>query len=158
MRRTVIAFASTVSAVVLLFSYRTSTGAEVPTAAQSAVHVSPTTPSASTPTPGSGTATTATPGSGTASTATITGSAVSTRFGPVQVQITLSGTTITAATAVEFPSSDSRSAKINARAVPVLQQESVSAQSAKIDAVSGASYTSAGYVQSLQSALDQVHS
>ena len=150
MRRTVIAFASTVSAVVLLFSYRTSTGAEVPTAAQSAVHVSPTT--------GSGTATTATPGSGTASTATITGSAVSTRFGPVQAQITLSGTTITAATAVEFPSSDSRSAKINARAVPVLQQESVSAQSAKIDAVSGASYTSAGYVQSLQSALDQVHS
>ena len=148
MRRTVIAFASTVSAVVLLFSYRTSTGSEVPTVAQTGVHVSPTTPSAAPPTAGSG----------TASTATITGSAVSTRFGPVQVQITLSGTTITAATAVEFPSSDNRSAKINARAVPVLQQESVSAQSAKIDAVSGASYTSAGYVQSLQSALDQVHS
>ena len=148
MRRTVIAFASTVSAVVLLFSYRTSTGSEVPTVAQTGVHASPTTPSASTPTTGSGTATTA----------TITGSAVSTRFGPVQVQITVSGTTITAATAVEFPSSDNRSAKINARAVPVLQQESVSAQSAKIDAVSGASYTSAGYVQSLQSALDQVHS
>lgn len=149
MRRTVIAFASTASAVVLLFSYRTSTGSEVPAVAQSGVHVSPTTPSATTPTTGSG--------SGTASTATITGSAVSTRFGPVQVQITVSGTTITAATAVEFPSSDNRSAKINARAVPVLQQESVSAQSAKIDAVSGASYTSAGYVQSLQSALDQVH-
>lgn len=149
MRRTVIAFASTVSAVVLLFSYRTSTGSEVPTVAQSGVHVSPTTPSATPPTTGSG--------SGTASTATITGSAVSTRFGPVQVQITVSGTTITAATAVEFPSSDNRSAKINARAVPVLQQESVTAQSAKIDAVSGASYTSAGYVQSLQSALDQVH-
>lgn len=148
MRRTVIAFASTVSAVVLLFSYRTSTGSEVPTVAQTGVHASPTNPSASTPATGSGTATTA----------TITGSAVSTRFGPVQVQITVSGTTITAATAVEFPSSDNRSAKINAQAVPVLQQESVSAQSAKIDAVSGASYTSAGYVQSLQSALDQVHS
>ena len=148
MRRTVIAFASTVSAVVLLFSYRTSTGSEVPTVAQTGVHVSPTTPPAAPPTAGSG----------TASTATITGNAVSTRFGPVQVQITVSGTTITAATAVEFPSSDNRSAKINARAVPVLQQESVSAQSAKIDAVSGASYTSAGYVQSLQSALDQVHS
>lgn len=146
MRRTVIAFASTVSAVVLLFSYRTSTGAALPTAAQAGVHVSPTIPAASTPT------------TGTATTATVTGSAVSTRFGPVQVQITLSGTTITAATAVEFPSSDHRSAQINAQAVPVLQQESVSAQSAKIDAVSGASYTSAGYVQSLQSALDQVHS
>lgn len=148
MRRTVIGFASTVSAVVLLFSYRTSTGAEVPTAAPTGVHVSPAIPSAAPPTAGSA----------TASTATITGSAVSTRFGPVQVQITLSGTTITAATAVEFPSADRRSAQINAGAVPVLQQESISAQSAKIDAVSGASYTSAGYVQSLQSALDQVHS
>lgn len=152
MRRTVIAFASTVSAVVLLFSYRTSTGSAVTTVAGTGVH-SGTTATA----PVTGTA--AAPPAGTTAAAgrTVTGSVVDTRFGPVQVQITVSGTTIAAATALQYPDGDNRSARINQAAVPVLEQETISAQSAAINAVSGASYTSQGYVQSLQSALDQVH-
>jgi uncharacterized protein with FMN-binding domain len=80
---------------------------------------------------------------------------VQTGCGPVQVRITLSGGKITAATAVQAPGSTPRSRQITADAVPKLNQEAVTAQSARIDAVSGASYTSQGYTQSLQSALDK---
>lgn len=151
MRRTVIGFASTVSAVVLLFSYRTSLGADTTAVAQSGVHSTPAAGASPTTAP----PTTAVPGTSTPPW-TVTGTAVSTRYGPVQVQLTVSGTTITAATAISYPTGDRRSAQINTSAVPVLEQETVAAQSATVDAVSGASYTSQGYVQSLQSAIDQI--
>jgi uncharacterized protein with FMN-binding domain len=79
---------------------------------------------------------------------------VNTRYGPVQVTLTITGTRITAAGATA-PSADAKSVQINNRAIPTLNAETVGAQSASIHAVSGASYTSDGYVQSLQSALDQ---
>jgi uncharacterized protein with FMN-binding domain len=79
---------------------------------------------------------------------------VNTRYGPVQVTLTITGTRITAASATA-PSADAKSVQINNRAIPTLNTETVGAQSAAIHAVSGASYTSDGYVQSLQSALDQ---
>jgi uncharacterized protein with FMN-binding domain len=85
-----------------------------------------------------------------------TGSVVQTQYGPVQVRITVTNGKVTAATAVEYPSNDPRSAQINAYAVPYLQQESVGATSANsVQMVSGATYTSEGYLQSLQSALDK---
>jgi uncharacterized protein with FMN-binding domain len=73
----------------------------------------------------------------------------------VQVRITVSGGKVTAVDVVEYPDSNGRDQEINARALPVLVQETLQAQSAKIDMVSGATYTSDGYLTSLQSALDQ---
>ena len=84
-----------------------------------------------------------------------TGQAVQTRYGTVQVAVTMTGTTITNVKFVQLTSSDSRSQEINQHAGPILLQETLSAQSANIDDVSGATYTSEGYKQSLQSALDQ---
>ncbi|WP_406169261.1 FMN-binding protein [Streptomyces sp. NBC_00996] len=71
------------------------------------------------------------------------------------MRITLTGSKITNATAVQYPDETARSKDINSTAVPKLNQETLAAQSAAIDTVSGATYTSAGYKQSLQSALDQ---
>ncbi|MFD7568197.1 FMN-binding protein [Streptomyces tendae] len=108
---------------------------------------------ATTPTPSSGTGT----GGASSGTRTVTGPTVQTRYGPVQVQLTLDGSRIVAARAVQSPGGDPRSRQINASAVPALIKETVNAQSAHLDAVSGATYTSEGYMSSLQSALDQAH-
>lgn len=86
---------------------------------------------------------------------TYTGDVVQTRWGPVQVEITVSGGTITAAEAVRYPHGNGRDAQINGYALPILEQEVVAAQSARIDAVSGATVTSDGYISSLQSAIDR---
>jgi len=88
-------------------------------------------------------------------TRTVTGATAQTKYGPVQVRITLTGSKITGATAVQSPDETARSKDINSTAVPKLNQETLQAQSADIDTVSGATYTSAGYRQSLQSALDR---
>ncbi|AXG82333.1 FMN-binding protein [Streptomyces paludis] len=86
---------------------------------------------------------------------TVLGNAVDTQYGPVQVQITLEGGKIIKAEAVQAPNSDARSQSVTADAVPKLNQAAVAAQSAQVDTVSGASYTSKGYQESLQSALDK---
>ncbi|WP_309060502.1 FMN-binding protein [Streptomyces sp.] len=91
---------------------------------------------------------------GSARARTVTGSAARTQYGPVQVRITVSGGKITEAEAVQAPGGG-QSDRITSNAVPRLNQAAVAAQSADIDAVSGATYTSAGYKQSLQSALDR---
>ncbi|MGW0612464.1 FMN-binding protein [Streptomyces sp. NPDC002788] len=93
-------------------------------------------------------------GGGQVQTQTLTGSAAQTQYGPVQVRITVAGGKITAAEAVQAPKGG-RSDQITATSVPRLNQAAVAAGNAQIDAVSGATYTSAGYKQSLQSALDQ---
>ncbi|RPF37411.1 FMN-binding protein [Streptomyces sp. TLI_185] len=85
----------------------------------------------------------------------VTGATAQTKYGPVQVRITLTGSRITGAAAVQSPDETARSKDINSTAVPKLNQETLQVQSAHIDTVSGATYTSAGYKQSLQSALDQ---
>ncbi|ELS51909.1 hypothetical protein STVIR_7135 [Streptomyces viridochromogenes Tue57] len=92
--------------------------------------------------------------SGATQTRTVTGSVAQTQYGPVQVRITVNGDKITKAEAVQAPSGG-QSTNITANAVPKLNQAAVTAGNADIDAVSGATYTSAGYKQSLQSALDQ---
>ena len=86
--------------------------------------------------------------------ATSTGTAVQTRFGPVQVAVTISNGTITEVTALQLTNHDGRSVMISNRAAPVLRSEVLQAQSASVQNVSGATYTSMGYAQSLQSALD----
>ena len=129
MRRISLWFLSTVAVVTLLFGYHTSTSGPTPT-----------------PTPAVAPA---------AGGSTVTGAVAQTRWGPVQVRLTLADGKITAVDVVQYPDGNGRDREINADALPVLVQETISAQSADVDMVSGATVTSTGYVQSLQSALDQ---
>ncbi|TQK43409.1 FMN-binding protein [Streptomyces sp. SLBN-118] len=94
-------------------------------------------------------------GNGAGAGQTVLGDSAGTQYGDVQVQLTLSGGRITGAQAVKAPSTDARSRQLAAGAIPQLNQAVLKAQSAQIDAVSGASYTSEGYIKSLQSALDK---
>jgi uncharacterized protein with FMN-binding domain len=85
---------------------------------------------------------------------TITGPAEANRWGTVQVEITVENGEITDVSLAQQPSSHRRSVEINDYAVPILEQETLTAQSARIDMVSGATDTSVGYITSLQGALD----
>ena len=84
------------------------------------------------------------------------GPVIETAFGPVQVEVTVEGGMITAANALQLPSSDPKSIKIAKKAIPRLQQETLAAQSANVAVISGASYTSDGWKQSLAGALSQL--
>ena len=99
------------------------------------------------------------PGQG-ATTRTATGTAigpvVTTRFGNVQVQVTEENGTITAVVARQLPGPHARSSQISNFAESLLRNETLTAQSARIDAVSGATITSEAYASSLQGALDQL--
>jgi uncharacterized protein with FMN-binding domain len=75
-------------------------------------------------------------------------------YGPVQVQLIVRNNKIVKVAVLEQPTSTTRDIQIGQFAFPHLISETLAAQNAKIDAVSGASYTSQGYIQSLQSALD----
>jgi uncharacterized protein with FMN-binding domain len=158
MRRIVIISLTTVVAVTLLFSYHTSTNtAAVPVPAairqrgSSGSHQSTPTAAVSVP------PTTRQRGSSGAGSATFTGEVADTRWGPVQVRITVQGGKITASEAVQHPQESRRDVQINDYALPILGRETVEGQSASIDTVSGATVTSDGYVKSLQSAIDQAH-
>jgi uncharacterized protein with FMN-binding domain len=158
MRRVIAAAVGTVAGLIMLLSFKThalpTTLASPPAVGRGpSPGTTPATTSAAdgTDTSTSGSATTST----TTGTVTVTGSAASTRYGPVQVQVTVTNGQITSVDAVEYPTQSGRDRQINARAVPELNQEAVTAQSAKIDMVSGATYTSTGYITSLQSALNK---
>jgi uncharacterized protein with FMN-binding domain len=84
----------------------------------------------------------------------VTGGAVETVWGPVQLKVTFDGTKLTAVDVLQQPDGTPRDFEINSEALPILTKEALAAQSAHIDAVSGATYTSQGYIGSLQSALD----
>jgi uncharacterized protein with FMN-binding domain len=86
---------------------------------------------------------------------TATGPVVTTQYGPMQVEVTLDGARIAKVVVLQQTDDGGESTAIDAAAVPKLTSETLAAQSAHIDAVSGASYTSSGYIKSLQSALDQ---
>lgn len=177
MRKIVFALTGTVSGLILLFSYHTSlAGAGALAVPASTGTTTKTVPGAgaSTPTPaptssgsratgrprtssGSAGSTSAKPRAAGPTTEKVTGSTAQTQWGPVQVQITVRGGRITDATAVQYPNGNGHDAAVNSYALPVLAREVVRAQSAQIDLVSGATITSVGYVQSLQSALDRAH-
>jgi uncharacterized protein with FMN-binding domain len=82
---------------------------------------------------------------------------VSTQYGPVQVRVTLQGDRIAEVAALQLPNDRSRSVEISNYAAPRLRDEALQAQSANIDVVSGATYTSQGYIKSLQAALDSAN-
>ncbi|MEU8577583.1 FMN-binding protein [Streptomyces asoensis] len=145
LRRVVLASAATVSGIVLLLSLKPHTS---PGVAGLASAPAPTAgSSAPAGTAGSG-------GSAVTGTRTLTGDSVQTRWGPVQVRVTLKDGKLTDVTAVTYPQENPRDQQINSYAIPQLTREALTAQSADIDTVSGATYTSDGYRQSLQSALD----
>jgi uncharacterized protein with FMN-binding domain len=158
LRRVIFAIVATAAALVVLLSFKTHTS---PAIASSAGGSGSAASGGGAPAGGRSTAagTSRSRGKsprntgGTAKTAT--GSVADTAYGPVQVQVTVKGGKVTAAEATQYPSGTPRDAQINSYAIPVLNQEAVSASSARIDAVSGATYTSEGYISSLQSALNK---
>jgi uncharacterized protein with FMN-binding domain len=85
----------------------------------------------------------------------VTGQTVTTRWGPVQVKLIITQRKITGIRVLQAPSSVPHDISVNERALPILDREALAAQNARIDSVSGASYTSEGYVRSLQSAIDK---
>ena len=141
MRRFVVGFAATVTLLVLTLSFKT-------TASSHGGLLNPPSAHATANSRRSG----ATVASGSR---TVTGPTSSTPYGPVQVRITVSGSHVTDVEALQTPSDASYSRQVAAYAVPILRQEALSAQSARIDAVSGATWTSQGYADSLQGALDR---
>ena len=168
MRRITTWLLSTISALVLLFSYHTSTssapatsivasGTDTGSASGDTSGDGPSTDSGTSPDSGSGdSGSSSDSGSGTSSAAaTYTGAAVTTRFGDVQVRITVENGRITDSQVTQVPWNDHKDQEINSYAVPILNQEAVDQQSAGIDMVSGATFTSQGYIGSLQSAIDQ---
>lgn len=86
----------------------------------------------------------------------VTGDSVMTRWGPVQVAATVDNGTICEVHAIAWPDNDRKSSQINAYAVPYLDEVATASQGTQIDYVSGATYTSDAYAQSLQSILDQL--
>lgn len=176
MKKIFYAVMATLTGLVLLFSYRTSLGGgetavalpattpapasaqrATPSASPSASASASASPSASASAPSAAAPTQAAPASSGLADGTYTGSAANTRFGPVQVQITVSGGIVTDVQVPVYPSENGRDQQINSRAVPILVKETLAAQSAEIDMVSGATYTSTGYRTSLQAALDEAH-
>jgi uncharacterized protein with FMN-binding domain len=142
--RIVFWFLSTVTVLVLLFGYHTSTSG----------------PSGSVPprvqaTPQRTTSDDTSNSTSTAAATTVTGDEAQTRWGPVQVELRITDGRITDVSVPVYPDGNGRDAEINSYALPQLVQETIDAQSARIDMVSGATVTSEGYVQSLQSALDK---
>jgi len=163
-RRGAAALLLTTAALALLLSFKTP--AEVTPTAGTQIAVADgasSTPAATaTPTGATTPEATAAPGTTAAPVAaagglvdgTIDGTAVATRWGTVQVQVTISGGAITDVTALQLPSGDHHSADISSRVEPVLRSSALAVQSADIDVVSGATSTSIAYAQSLQAALD----
>lgn len=165
MKRIAYTLFSLLSGVTLLLSFRASldtapsteaAGAAAPQASTAAEPASPdpTTPQATTSAPTASTAPSATSPS-TGQDGTYRGDVVSTRYGAVEVDITVSNGQITNVDVPQYPDSNPRDQAINSRAIPQLVSETLAAQGAQIDLVSGATYTSDGYVQSLQAALDR---
>ncbi|MBV1853920.1 FMN-binding protein [Catellatospora tritici] len=131
MRRNILWLLSTLTGLVLLLSYRTSTmGADPGAAAHAAA-----------PPTGDG----------------FDGSVAHTRWGDVQVRITVDGGRITDVQVLTHPDGNRRDQQINDYALPILHDEAIAAQSADIDTVSGATVTSDGYRESLQAAIDAAH-
>lgn len=167
MRRITTWLLSTISALVLLFSYHTSTNAterasvvaqgDTGTASGSTDSGSTDSGSTDSGSTGSGSTDSGSTDAESSASGTYTGDAVSTRFGDVQVEITVEDGQITESRVTQVPWNDHKDQEINAYAVPILNEEAVDAQSADIDMVSGATYTSEGYIQSLQSAIDQAN-
>jgi len=167
MRRAILTLGSTAAGLAALLSFKTHTSAAdvaAPASSPAAssatgaatAPVTPTTkPKAKMP-PAASPKATASSG-GTTATRTVTGAVETTMYGPMQVKVTLEGKKITNVAVVQETNDGQESQSIDAFSIPKLTAETLAAQSARIDTVSGATTTSTGYIGSLQSALDQAN-
>ena len=154
-KRGMAALTITAFALVLLLSFKTPEQTGIAATDAGVAIVEPAASAAPTTT-GSPT-TTKTPSTTTTTngaSATIDGTAVSTRYGTIQVEIVVASGQIQDVVALQLPTGR-HSGQISQEVEPILRQEALSAQSASIDLVSGATYTSEAYAQSLQAAIDQ---
>jgi hypothetical protein len=166
-RRITLWIVSTMAAVVLLFSYRTSTVGATPSPASVAAANPPGIVSGPAPAGPADTGSSDPGGASAPSTSAappraggslvVNGKVIQTPYGPVQVQAHITNGRITDVVPLQLTSGRRRDDEINAYAVPQLHDEALAAQSANIDVVSGATYTSEGYIKSLQAALDAAH-
>ena len=150
MRRAVIATAGTVVGLVVLLGYRS----EGAVKGEKADIGSGTSTSTST-SAGAGTGTTVPTAASSSSDHTYTGQDVFYRYGDIEVAVTLSGSRIVTVSVPQNDASSPYSQTVNSAAVPVLVKEAVAAQGVSFDVVSGATFTSDAFAQSLQSALDK---
>jgi len=155
MKRIATWFLSTVTVVVLMFGYHTSTNSTLSATSQPAFVGSSSTSGSTSSTTKSNGGSTGNSNSNSNTSSTVTGDVAQTRWGPVQVELTVQAGSVTEVRVLQYPTGNSTDEQINSYALPVLIQETLDSQSANIDMVSGATVTSVGYQQSLQSALDQ---
>jgi uncharacterized protein with FMN-binding domain len=153
MRRVVLAVTGTIAGLVALLSFK-SHDPTTPVAATSGTGGSSTSSSSSSTTVPGEFPTGSAVGGLTAGETAITGKVADTVYGPVQIRLIVKSHKIVKVTVLEQPTNTIHDIQIGEFAFPRLISETLTAQDAKIDAVSGASYTSAGYISSLQSALD----
>ena len=155
MRRAVLALGGTVAGLILLLSFRSHTAAPAAAGVSGSDPAPASMPATAAPTPAATKATgkARAPAGGATGTRVVTGSVISSPYGPSQVAVTLTAGKITKVTVLQHTDDGQMSKEIDGNALPKLTAETLAAQSARIDAVSGASYTSAGYIKSLQLSL-----
>ncbi len=156
MQRSPIVIAATIAGTAGVLAFHPQSATVQPATAA----ISPTTSTSSSSTTSSGTSSSNGSGSGSGSgssgSSAASGDAVDTRYGSAQVRVTVTDGKIVKIEALQLQNHDPRSVQISSSAAPILQQEALAKQTADVDAVSGATYTSASYMQSLQSALDKL--
>jgi uncharacterized protein with FMN-binding domain len=158
MKRAFAALVATVAGLVMLLGFKTHSArpsAQPPLAAPASSPPAPQTSAPASNAPAQKPSAAAPPAPVQSQTRNVTGSSISTRYGNVQVRVTFAGTQITDVVPLRLPDSNGVDQQIDQQVVPILIQETLAAQSANIQAISGATYTSDGYVRSLQSALDK---
>ena len=165
MRRVVLALGGTIAGLVMLLSFRTHMGTTAAAGVSGSAGPAGTpgtsaagsgrSGSSGSPAGGAAAVASAPVSAGSGTGTAVSGDVISTGYGPTQVQITLNAGKIVKVTVLQHTDDGVNSQMIDGRALPLLNNETLTAQSAKINAVSGASYTSAGYIKSLQSALDK---
>jgi FMN-binding domain len=158
MRRVILTIAGTIAGLVALLSFKSHVPT-VPSASVSTTGGSSSTGGTSAPSSSAATVPGEFPMGSLAGTLTsgetaITGHVANTVYGPVQIQLVMRNGKIVKVAVLRQPMNTINDIRIGDFAFPKLIGETLATQTAKIDAVSGASYTSAGYIQSLQSALD----
>ena len=156
-RRTVLTLGGTAAGLAALLSFKTHAPASAAADASTAGTQATTAPATTAPaTKAAAAKSPATASAGAATeTRSITGDVENTPYGPMQVKVTLTGQRITAVTVLQETNDGAESQQIDSFSIPKLTSEALTAQSARIDSVSGATSTSTGYIGSLQSALDQ---
>src|SRR6266702_1446211 len=152
MRRAILTLGGTAAGLAALLSFKTHSAADVTAAGTPTT--SPTSSAAPSSGSAAGSATKSAKSKAAAGTRTVTGKVDNTQYGPMQVQLVLAGKKITAVNVLQHTDTGVTSIQIDNMALPKLTSEALAAQSARIDAVSGATYTSAGYIASLQNAVD----